>query len=94
MAELSGRTAAIIGASSFGVNAFTEGLRQQVTGDGIGVLVVEPGFVDTELQGHNQGGVLEVIAGMREEIGDVLRARGHRQRHRLRRLPAAARVDQ
>jgi NADP-dependent 3-hydroxy acid dehydrogenase YdfG len=65
---------AVYNLTKFGVNAFTEGLRQEVTEGGIRVLVVEPGFVDTELQSHNKGGVLDAIKGMREEIGDVLRA--------------------
>ena len=60
--------------TQFGVNAFSEGLRQEVTEGGIRVMVVEPGFVDTELQGHNTGEVLETIEGMREQIGEVLRA--------------------
>jgi NADP-dependent 3-hydroxy acid dehydrogenase YdfG len=65
---------AVYNLTKFGVNAFSEGLRQEVTEGGIRVIVIEPGFVDTELQGHNQGEVLETIEGMREQIGDVLRA--------------------
>jgi NADP-dependent 3-hydroxy acid dehydrogenase YdfG len=65
---------AVYNLTKFGVNAFSEGLRQEVTGGGIRIIVVEPGFVDTELQGHNTGQVLETIEGMREEIGEVLRA--------------------
>jgi NADP-dependent 3-hydroxy acid dehydrogenase YdfG len=65
---------AVYNLTKFGVNAFSEGLRQEVTEGGIRVTVIEPGFVDTELQGHNQGEVLETIEGMREQIGEVLRA--------------------
>jgi NADP-dependent 3-hydroxy acid dehydrogenase YdfG len=65
---------AVYNLTKFGVNAFSEGLRQEVTEGGIRVTVIEPGFVDTELQGHNRGEVLETIEGMREQIGDVLRA--------------------
>jgi enoyl-[acyl-carrier protein] reductase I len=65
---------AVYNLTKFGVNAFTEGLRQEVTEDGIRVIVVEPGFVATELQSHNKGVVLETIEGMREQIGDVLAA--------------------
>jgi clavulanate-9-aldehyde reducatase len=65
---------AVYNLTKFGVNAFSEGLRQEVTEGGIRVMVVEPGFVDTELQGHNTGEVLETIEGMRETIGEVLRA--------------------
>jgi NADP-dependent 3-hydroxy acid dehydrogenase YdfG len=65
---------AVYNLTKFGVNAFTEGLRQEVTEGGIRVMVVEPGFVATELQSHNKGAVLETIEGMREQIGDVLAA--------------------
>ena len=65
---------AVYNLTKFGVNAFSEGLRQEVTEGGIRVIVVEPGFVDTELQSHNKGEVLETIEGMRETIGEVLRA--------------------
>lgn len=39
-------------ATKFGVNAFTEALRQEVTTDGIRTTIIEPGAVDTELQEH------------------------------------------
>ena len=65
---------AVYAATKFGVDAFSEGLRQEVTEGGIRVTLIEPGFVDTELQSHNEGEVLEAIEGMREQIGEVLRA--------------------
>jgi clavulanate-9-aldehyde reducatase len=65
---------AVYAATKFGVGAFSEGLRNEVTEGGIRVTLIEPGFVDTELQSHNTGQVLEAIEGLREEIGDVLRA--------------------
>jgi clavulanate-9-aldehyde reducatase len=65
---------AVYNLTKFGVNAFSEGLRQEVTEGGIRVIVIEPGFVDTELRGHNTGEVLETLEGMREHIGEVLRA--------------------
>jgi NADP-dependent 3-hydroxy acid dehydrogenase YdfG len=65
---------AVYNLTKFGVNAFSEGLRQEVTEGGIRVIVVEPGFVDTELQSHNKGQVLDAIEGMRDQIGEVLRA--------------------
>ena len=64
--------AAVYNLTKFGVNAFSEGLRQEVTEDGIRVMVVGPGFVATELQSHNKGGALEALEGMRDQIGDVL----------------------
>ncbi|QLG48656.1 SDR family oxidoreductase [Natrinema halophilum] len=39
-------------ATKFGVNAFTEALRQEVTTDDIRTTVIEPGAVDTELATH------------------------------------------
>ncbi|ERG97056.1 SDR family oxidoreductase [Haloquadratum walsbyi] len=39
-------------ATKFGVNAFTEATRQEVTTDGIRTTIIEPGAVDTELQDH------------------------------------------
>ena len=54
---------------------FSEGLRQEVLHSNIRVTVIEPGFVDTELQGHNEHPlVVETIKKLREEIGDLLEA--------------------
>jgi NADP-dependent 3-hydroxy acid dehydrogenase YdfG len=39
-------------ATKFGVNAFTEALRQEVTTKGIRTTIIEPGAVETELQDH------------------------------------------
>jgi len=39
--------------TKFGLNGFTEALRQEITGDHVRVGIVEPGAVDTELQSHN-----------------------------------------
>jgi NADP-dependent 3-hydroxy acid dehydrogenase YdfG len=64
---------AVYNLTKFGVNAYSEGLRQEVTEGGIRVIVIEPGFVDTELQSHNKGAVLETLEGMREQLGEVLR---------------------
>src|SRR5215217_871437 len=76
LSSIAGRFAragsAVYNLTKFGVNAYSEGLRQEVTEGGIRVIVVEPGFVDTELQGHNRGPVLEAIEGMRDQIGEVL----------------------
>jgi NADP-dependent 3-hydroxy acid dehydrogenase YdfG len=40
--------------TKFGVNAFSEALRQEAVASKIRVMVVEPGHVETELQGHNE----------------------------------------
>jgi clavulanate-9-aldehyde reducatase len=65
---------AVYAATKFAVGAFSEGLRNEVTEGGIRVTLIEPGFVDTELQGHNTGEVLETLEAMREQLGEVLRA--------------------
>jgi len=65
---------AVYAATKFAVGAFSEGLRNEVTEGGIRVTLIEPGMVDTELQSHNEGAALEAIEGMREQIGEILRA--------------------
>lgn len=44
--------AGVYNASKFAVNAFSESLRQEVTGRGVRVTLVEPGAVATELTHH------------------------------------------
>ena len=60
--------------TKFGVGAFSESLRQEAVASKIRVVVVEPGFVATELQGHNEGAVLESIERSEAEIGELLKA--------------------
>jgi NADP-dependent 3-hydroxy acid dehydrogenase YdfG len=65
--------AAVYNMTKFGVHAFSEALRQEALHAGVRVTVVAPGFVDTELQGHNTDPVvLRSMERAREEIGDVL----------------------
>ena len=56
MSSTAGRTAragvAAYNASKWAVNAFSEGLRQEVTARGVRVVVIEPGIVATELREH------------------------------------------
>ncbi|MFD9006680.1 SDR family NAD(P)-dependent oxidoreductase [Streptomyces sp. NPDC059582] len=56
ISSTSGRTASAAGgvyaATKFGITAFSEALRQEVTERGVRVVVIEPGFVATELAGH------------------------------------------
>ena len=66
--------AGVYNLTKFGVNAFSESLRQELVPHRIRVTVVEPGFVDTELQGHNEGAAAQGIEQMREEIGETLLA--------------------
>jgi NADP-dependent 3-hydroxy acid dehydrogenase YdfG len=67
--------AAVYNLTKFGVNAFSEALRQEVAAANVKVTVVEPGFVATELQGHNTHPmVVDAIENMRQEIGEPLEA--------------------
>jgi NADP-dependent 3-hydroxy acid dehydrogenase YdfG len=47
--------------TKFGVGAFSESLRQEVTGRHVRVSLVEPGAVATELASHNRPEILETI---------------------------------
>jgi NADP-dependent 3-hydroxy acid dehydrogenase YdfG len=66
---------AVYNMTKWGVVAFSEALRQEVLHANVRVTCVEPGFVETELQGHNQNPVVvEQIEKMQERIGDLLQA--------------------
>jgi NADP-dependent 3-hydroxy acid dehydrogenase YdfG len=45
-----------------GVGAFSESLRQEVTGRHVRVSLIEPGAVETELSSHNRPEIREQIA--------------------------------
>ncbi len=65
--------AAVYNLTKFGVHAFSEALRQEALHSGIRVTTVAPGFVETELQGHNRDPVVQRgLAKARDQIGDVL----------------------
>jgi clavulanate-9-aldehyde reducatase len=67
--------AAVYNMTKFGVVAFSEALRQEALHANVRVTCIEPGFVATELQGHNENPiVVEATEKMRDEIGDVLEA--------------------
>jgi clavulanate-9-aldehyde reductase len=80
LSSVAGRTAragvAVYNLTKWGVTAFSEALRQEALHANIRVTVVEPGYVETELQGHNAANpvVMEATERMRAEIGDVLQA--------------------
>jgi NADP-dependent 3-hydroxy acid dehydrogenase YdfG len=59
--------------TKFGVGAFCEALRQEVALEGIRVTLIEPGFVATELQGHNRPEIQEAIRNIVSDQ-DPLRA--------------------
>jgi NADP-dependent 3-hydroxy acid dehydrogenase YdfG len=53
---------AVYSLTKFGLNAFSEGLRQELIAARVRVGVVEPGTVDTELGSHVREGLREAIA--------------------------------
>jgi NADP-dependent 3-hydroxy acid dehydrogenase YdfG len=66
---------AVYNLTKWGVTGFSEALRQEVLGSNIRVTCVEPGFVATELQGHNTNPmVVEGLQKFRERIGTPLEA--------------------
>jgi NADP-dependent 3-hydroxy acid dehydrogenase YdfG len=54
--------------TKFGLNGFTESLRQELLGEGVRVSVVEPGTVDTELVDHLGDAVL---AAARRQVDGI-----------------------
>ena len=79
----------VYNATKFGVGAFSEGLRQEVTKRHVRVSLIEPGAVSTELVGHNRPEVQEMIAGrfegmerlQAEDIADAVTYVVTRARH-------------
>jgi NADP-dependent 3-hydroxy acid dehydrogenase YdfG len=73
VASVAGRLAAMGAAvynfTKFGVVGFSEALRQECSHINIRVTCVEPGFVETELQGHNENPmIVERMEKERERI--------------------------
>ena len=67
------RGSGVYNATKHGVGAFSESLRQEVTGRHLRVSLVEPGAVATELQSHNRPEVKEAIEKRFEDM-DILQA--------------------
>ncbi len=74
VSSVAGRTArkgaGVYNASKWAVNAFSESLRQEVTGSGVRIGLVEPGAVTTELTSHitqpaAKAAAAQMHAGMR-----------------------------
>ena len=77
VASVAGRTAGlgsgVYNMTKWGVVGYSESLRQEGAHIGVRVTCVEPGFVDTELQGHNENPmVVERIKQIKEDTGKVL----------------------
>ena len=67
--------AAVYNMTKWGVTGFSEALRQEALHSNVRVTCIEPGFVDTELQGHNEHPmVVEATEKMRKQIGTLLEA--------------------
>ncbi|MDT6985317.1 SDR family NAD(P)-dependent oxidoreductase [Streptomyces lusitanus] len=66
ISSTAGRTASatsgVYAATKSGINAFSEALRQEVTEQGVRVVVVEPGFVSTELTTHITEPAIQAMA--------------------------------
>ena len=75
--------------TKFGVGAFSESLRQEVTQRHVRVSLMEPGAVETELASHNRPEVREMLAGrfgsmerlQSEDIADAITYVVTRPRH-------------
>ncbi|MFF2488118.1 SDR family oxidoreductase [Microbacterium sp. NPDC058062] len=84
VSSTSGRIASlgsgVYAATKFGVSAFTESLRQEVTTRGVRVTLIEPGFVATELTSHITDATMrqaasEIAGSMRTlEAADIAEA--------------------
>lgn len=60
----------VYNATKHAVGAFSESLRQEVTGRHVRVSLIEPGAVETELAGHNRPEIREAMA---KRFGDMQR---------------------
>jgi NADP-dependent 3-hydroxy acid dehydrogenase YdfG len=81
VSSVAGRVAAlgsgVYNMTKWGVVGYSEALRQEALHIGVRVTIIEPGYVETELQGHNTNPiVVEQMEKMRNSLGDdgVLRA--------------------
>ncbi len=79
-ARVVGKCASGYNASKFAVNGFSEALRQEVTEDGVRVVVIEPGSTATELRDHithepSKAAILARVSKYRQlQAGDVAEA--------------------
>ena len=80
VSSVAGRVAAlgsgVYNMTKWGVVGYSESLRQEGGLIGVRVTVIEPGFVETELQGHNKNPiVVEQIEKMQKQLPKVLEAK-------------------
>ena len=62
---------AVYSLTKFGVGAFSESLRQEITKRYVRVSLVEPGATATELSSHNRA---EILASIRSQFGQTMEA--------------------
>ena len=79
VSSVAGRTAAlgsgVYNMTKWGVVGYSESLRQEGAHIGVRVTCVEPGYVETELQGHNKNPlVLQTMEKIKDDTGKVLEA--------------------
>jgi NADP-dependent 3-hydroxy acid dehydrogenase YdfG len=67
------RNSGVYNATKFGVGAFSESLRQEVTRRHVRIALVEPGAVATELQSHNRPEVKDQLEKRFEDM-EILQA--------------------
>ncbi|MEV6536481.1 SDR family NAD(P)-dependent oxidoreductase [Streptomyces sp. NPDC051639] len=72
--RVSSAASGVYAATKFGVTAFSEALRQEVTEQGVRVVVVEPGFVATELTTHITDPAIQAMAKTMAESMRTLQA--------------------
>jgi NADP-dependent 3-hydroxy acid dehydrogenase YdfG len=96
LSSVAGRTArpgnAVYAASKWGMNGWSESLRQQLQPD-VRVIVIEPGAVATELTDHITHAETKAAAEA-DVCGNRDRARGHRRDHCLCGLSTTQRIAQ
>jgi NADP-dependent 3-hydroxy acid dehydrogenase YdfG len=60
--RIAGAGSAVYNMTKWGVNGFSEGLRQEALHSGVRVTIVEPGAVETELLSHNNEAIRTAAA--------------------------------
>ena len=78
VSSLSGKVAspgsALYSATKFGMRGFAHGLREDLTGTGVGVTVLLPGFIRDAGMFHDSGATLPALVGTRtpEQVAEAL----------------------
>jgi len=82
--RVTGSDGAVYSGTKFAVHAISEAMRRELHDEGIRVMVVSPGWVDTELgQGMQDAGIRDNLQKRQAEIGLDPRAVGRQIVHAL-----------